>query len=241
MMKKIINVNQKLGEVVSIFPGATEIFNRYKIDYCCGGHDTLEAALNENNLDAYKIVEELNNKYEDFIKFNSEYKDWRKETPSSLVDHIVQTHHEYTKKKLKEIDSLLFKVLKVHFQHHSEELLKVHKYFGSLKTELEQHLIKEEEQLFPLIKIFDKAKDSITLSEINQLIRNTEDEHDAAGDILKELEKITRDFNAPEGACTSFKLLYTKLHELEKDLFIHIYLENSVLFNMLKENKCDLK
>ena len=236
-MEKLINKNQSLGEIVSIFPGSTEIFNRYKIDYCCGGHDTLEGALDVINLEHDGIIEELNNEYEKFIKSNSEYKDWRKEKPSALIKHIVQTHHEFTKKQLKEIDTLLFKVLKVHFKHHSEELLKVHRNFGSLKTELEEHLIKEEEILFPLIENFELTKDDSIISKIHQVIKDTEDEHDAAGNIIKELEKITRDFNAPEGACTSFKLVYTKLHDLEKDLFIHIYLENSVLFNMLQQKK----
>ncbi|MBW9145786.1 iron-sulfur cluster repair di-iron protein [Clostridium sp. CM027] len=236
-MGKIINKNQSLGEIVSTFPGSTETFNRYKIDYCCGGHDTLAEALEVIDLDADEIIEELNNEYEKFIKTNSEYKDWRKEKPSTLIRHIVETHHEFTKKQLKEIDTLLLKVLKVHFKLHSEELLKVHKYFGTLKTELEEHLIKEEENLFPLIENFEITKDNSVLSKIHQVIKDTEDEHDAAGNIFKELEKITRDFNAPEGACTSFKLVYTKLHDLEKDLFIHIYLENSVLFNMLWQKK----
>lgn len=240
-MERIINKNQSLGEIVSIFPGSTETFNRYKIDYCCGGHDTLAEALEVIDLDHDEIIEELNNEYEKFIKTNSEYKDWRKEKPSILIRHIVQTHHEFTKKQLKEIDTLLFKVLKVHFKLHSEELLNVHKYFGSLKTELEEHLIKEEEHLFPLIENFETTKDESVLSKIHQVIKDTEEEHEAAGNILKELEKITRDFNAPEGACTSFKLVYTKLHDLEKDLFIHIYLENSVLFNMLEQKKSSYK
>jgi len=236
-MEKIINNNQSLGEIVSIFPGAAEIFNRYKIDYCCGGHDTLADALDGIAIDHDDIIKELNDEYEKFIKSNSEYKDWRKEKPSALIKHIVQTHHEFTKNQLKEIDTLLFKVLKVHFKLHSEELLKVHRNFGSLKTELEEHLIKEEEILFPLIENFDITKDDSVLSKIHQVIKDTEDEHDAAGNIIKELEKITRDFNAPEDACTSFKLVYTKLHDLEKDLFIHIYLENSVLFKMLQQKK----
>jgi len=236
-MENIINKNQSLGEVVSIFPGAAEIFNRYKIDYCCGGHDTLAGALEEIPIDNDKVIYELNNEYEKFIKSNSEYKDWRKEKPSALIRHIVQTHHDFTKNQIKEIDTLLFKVLKVHFKLHSEELLKVHRNFGSLKTEIEEHLIKEEENLFPLIEKYEMTKDDSDLSKIQQTIKDTEDEHDAAGNIIKELEKITRDFNAPEGACNSFKLVYTKLHDLEKDLFIHIYLENSVLFPMIGQKK----
>jgi regulator of cell morphogenesis and NO signaling len=196
-MEKIIYKNQNLGEIVSIFPGAAEIFNRYKIDYCCGGHNTLASALDEKAIDYDTLVEELNNEYEKFIKSNSEYKDWRKEKPSTLIKHLLQTHHEFTKKQLREIDILLFKVLKVHFQHHSEELLKVHKLFGSLKTELEEHLIKEEEHLFPLIEKFEITKDDSVLSEIHQVIKDTESEHDAAGNIIKELEKITSIYKNP--------------------------------------------
>lgn len=233
-MENKINLNQKLGEVVSIFPKATETFNKYKIDYCCGGHDTLEAALKAEALYASVILEKLNADYEEFIKKDTSYKDWRKETPTTLIDHILASHHEFTKKQLREIDTLLFKVLKVHFAHHSEELLKVHRLFGSLKTELEEHLIKEEEQLFPLIEEWTLTKAENVFNQIKLFINTTESEHDAAGNILKELEKVTGDFEAPQDACTSFKLVYTKLHELEKDLFIHIYLENSVLFDMIK-------
>lgn len=232
-MKNIININQKLGEIVSIFPGSSEIFNELKIDYCCGGHDTLGAALMEKGLETDEIVETLNNKYNEFIMSDTQYKDWRKECPTTLIKHIEEKHHDFTKKELKEIDALLFKVLKVHFSHHSEELLKVHRLFGNLKIELEEHLVKEEENLFPLIKAYEKTKDTKYKVEIEKFIKETEDEHDAAGDILKELEVITRDFTAPEGACTTFKLVYDKLHGLEKDLFIHIYLENTVLFNMI--------
>ena len=99
---------------------------------------------------------------------------------------------------------------------------------------MREHLIKEEENLFPLIENFEIANDENVLSKIQQIIKDTKSEHDKAGNIIKELEKITRDFNAPEGTCTSFRLVYTKIHDLEKDLFIHIYLENSVLFNMFK-------
>lgn len=233
-MERKIYANQKLGEIVSIFPVAGEIFNNYKIDYCCGGHDSLLEALKEKNLEVENILEELNTAYEKFITSNSEYIDWRKESPVAIIKHVIRTHHEYTKKELREIDPLMSKILKVHFKHHSEELLKVHRLFGNLKIELEEHLVKEEEKLFPLIVEFAETKDDEILAQIHEFITETESEHDAAGDILKELEKVTRDYHAPEGACTTYKLVYSRLHALEKDLFIHIYLENSVLFDMLK-------
>ncbi|APC79919.1 iron-sulfur cluster repair di-iron protein [Clostridium botulinum] len=232
-MKNTINVNQKLGEVVSIFPGLSRIFNDIKIDYCCGGHDTLGEALKEKGINSDEFIQRLNEEYKKFVESNEEYIDWRKEKPVNLMENIVDTHHDYTKRELKEIDALLLKILKVHFGHHGEELLKVHRLFGLLKIELEEHLIKEEENLFPLIKEYEVTKDENVKKEIDKFIKETEDEHDKAGDILKELEKITRDFKAPEGACTSYRLTYDKIHNLEKDLFIHIYKENSVLFEMI--------
>ncbi len=233
-MKNTINVNQKLGgEVVSIFPGSSRIFNDIKIDYCCGGHDTLGKALKEKGINLDEFIEKLNEEYEKFIESNEEYIDWRKEKPINIIENIIDTHHEYTKRELKEIDTLLSKILKVHFGHHGEELLKVHRLFGLLKIELEEHLIKEEENLFPLIEEYELTKDENVKNKINKFIKETEDEHDKVGDILKELEKITGDFKVPKNSCTSYKLTYDKIHRLGKDLFIHIYKENSVLFEML--------
>lgn len=231
-MSDKIALNQKLGEIVSIFPDSVETFNKYKIDYCCGGHDTLSEAFEEKGINPDGILKELNEKYEEFKKSNKEYKDWRKEKPSVIVNHIVNTHHEYTKKELREVDIYMFKILKVHFEHHGEELLKLHRLFGNLKTELEEHLVKEEENLFPLILKYEKTGDENLLSKINKFIKDTEDEHDAAGDILKQMEKLTDDFTAPCDACATYQMVFAKLHGLQKDLFKHIYLENSVLFNM---------
>ncbi len=231
-MKKI-NENTMLGEIVSIFPGSSDIFNKYKVDYCCGGHDTLKAALEEKGLELTPIITELNDNYENFLNSNCDYKDWRNETPQELIKYIERTHHDYTKKELNEIDYLMFKVLKVHFKHHSEELLKLHRLFGQLKIELQAHLVKEEENLFPLIKEYELSHSKDSLSQIKQFMKETEDEHEAAGDILKDIEKVTNDFTAPEDSCNTYRLVYAKLEALEKDLFNHIYLENSVLFKML--------
>ena len=166
-MNKVINRDQKLGEVISIFPDASKIFNEIKLDYCCGGHDNLGEALKEKGLNVDGFVEILNDEYDKFLESNKEYKDWRKAEPMELVNHIINTHHKYTYEALKEIDVLLLKILKVHFYNHGEELLKLHKLFGNLKIELEEHLVKEEEILFPLIEDYFINKDENKRLEIN--------------------------------------------------------------------------
>lgn len=108
--------------------------------------------------------------------------------------------------------------------------MKVHSLFGKLKCELEEHLLKEENILFPLMIKYDKAKNEKEKKEIEEDIRIIVNEHEAAGDILKELAEVTDDYKVPEWGCISFKLLYDYLHDLEKDLFIHIHKENNILF-----------
>ncbi len=66
---------------------------------------------------------------------------------------------------------------------------------------------------------YDQAKDKEEKKEIEGDIRIIVNEHEAAGDILKELAEVTDDYKVPEWGCISFKLLYDYLHDLEKDLF----------------------
>ena len=229
-MKNNINKNLSLGECVVLYPAIVERFNDMELDYCCGGSENLEAALNKKEVDVDKFIEEINKEFENFKFDNASYIDWNERASEELVDHIINTHHAKTFQLLKEIDPLLIKVFKVHFNHSSKVLIKVHNFFGKLKCELEEHLIKEERILFPNIIDFEKTEDEEKREELRKEIKAFIGEHEAAGDILKELAEVTNDYKTPEWACTSFKLVYSKLHELEKDLFIHIHKENNILF-----------
>ena len=225
-----INVNLSLGECVIIYPAIVEKFNEMNLDYCCGGSQNLEEALKEKGINVEKFIEEINKEFEEFKFDNEEYVDWNERSSEDLIYHIVNTHHAKTFQLLKEIDPLLLKIFKVHFYHMPEVLLKIHKLFGQLKAELEEHLIKEEKILFPAMIEFENSKDEVKKEELAKEIKSFIDEHEAAGDILKELAEITDDYRIPEWACTTFKLVYLKMHDLEKDLFIHIHKENNILF-----------
>ncbi|MDK0862263.1 iron-sulfur cluster repair di-iron protein [Clostridium perfringens] len=229
-MEKLIRKDYSLGEVVTVYPAVVKKFNDMELDYCCGGSKSLEVALKEKGVDVDKFVEDLNKEFKEFKFENSQYVDWREKSSEELISHIVETHHGETFRLLKEIDPLMVKVFRVHFSHDPELLMKVHSLFGKLKCELEEHLLKEENILFPLMIKYDKAKDEKEKKEIEEDIRIIVNEHEAAGDILKELAEVTDDYKVPEWGCISFKLLYNYLHDLEKDLFIHIHKENNILF-----------
>ncbi|EOU2062816.1 iron-sulfur cluster repair di-iron protein [Clostridium perfringens] len=229
-MEKLITKDYSLGEVVTVYPAVVKKFNDMELDYCCGGSKSLELALKEKGIDIDKFVEDLNKEFKEFKFENSQYVDWREKSSEELINHIVETHHGETFRLLKEIDPLMVKVFRVHFSHGPELLMKVHSLFGKLKCELEEHLLKEENILFPLMIKYDQAKDKEEKKEIEEDIRIIVNEHEAAGDILKELAEVTDDYKVPEWGCISFKLLYDYLHDLEKDLFIHIHKENNILF-----------
>ncbi|HCX64675.1 MAG TPA: iron-sulfur cluster repair di-iron protein [Eubacteriaceae bacterium] len=215
---KTIERNQTLGEIVTHFPKAAEIFKAHRIDFCCGGDRTLAQAAKEDEVNEKTLLNTLNEQKEKLTETASvQYVDMDN---GQLIDHIVNTHHSYLNRELPVISALSQKVLKAHGENHPE-LFDVFKDFHALKSELEQHLIKEEVPLFPAMLKADNDADLQT---------EIEDEHEGAGDLLKKLRQENQDFTVPKDACESYSLLYKKLEELESDVFQHVHLENNILF-----------
>jgi len=223
------NATQKIGEIVTRFPKAADIFKEYRIDFCCGGDRILRDVLQEEGHNETQVLERINALYEELKDVSSSDRDWTKESSGLLSDYVVNTHHAYLHGELSRMSELTTKILRVHGAHHPE-LGTVYRLFHQLKMELEQHLIKEEEIEFPLIKEEEKNPSAKARQKILSVIRELEAEHEGAGDILKELRKVTEDYKVPEDGCNSYRLAYEKLEELESDLFQHVHLENNILF-----------
>ena len=219
----------KLAEIVRMYPGAAQIFNRYGVDYCCGGGRTLNEALDGESGDWGTLLSDLQEGYAEFMKSPGELADWESAGPGALIDHILRVHHRFAWRELEVIDELLPVVLRAHMSASGEELLEVHKTFSALRAELQEHLLKEEEIIFPLLDDVSAAGKE----KSRRLIRETEAEHDAAGELLHRLKQRTNGFNPPENACDAFRELYRRLEALAEDTFAHVHLENNVLFPMI--------
>ena len=231
------NSNQKIGEIVTKFPNAADIFKEYKIDFCCGGDRPLITAINEQGVNEVEILEKINASYEKLqSNLYTNNINWVEAPFDELVDHIVNVHHGYLYENLPKISELTTKILRVHGEHHPE-LSKVHKLFHTVKMELEAHLIEEETIQYPAIKEYLRSNSEADLDKAINIINQLQDEHTGAGDILKELRKVTNDFKAPSDGCNTYKLTYAKLEEMESDIFQHIHLENNILFPRLYELK----
>lgn len=223
-----INTSQSIGEIVAVLPKASEVFRKYNIDFCCGGNRPLAAAIQEQQLNEAEVLQKLEEaRFE--TRELTKRANFREIKSDELIGYIVATHHAYLQKALPETGELTAKILRAHGSNH-RELFRVHKLFNNLRTELEQHLIKEEELLFPLINKYEAGPSDKLAGEINRVMKETEEEHEGAGDILKELRKITADYTVPADGCRTFEKAYSMLQELEGDLFQHIHLENNILF-----------
>jgi len=223
------NTNTTLGDIVTAYPNAAEVFNTHHIDYCCNGGDTLGKAIDAINLEEDVIISELNDVVNRTV--TADVTNWSDASMSDMVDYVVNRYHKRAYELIGEIQPLLSKIMRVHYASHGEELLHLHHLYSLLLMELDEHFAKEEASLFPQIKAFDLDKSDATLkaSVITEVLE-AESEHDAAGDLIKEIDAFTHHYVAPSDGCNSYKRTFLLMKELEEDTFRHIHMENSILF-----------
>ncbi|MFD1039028.1 iron-sulfur cluster repair di-iron protein [Virgibacillus byunsanensis] len=220
------------AEIVKVFPKASDLFKKRRIDFCCGGDKPLEQVFTKGNMDATTVLTELNTAYENWEKDDNEVTDWDAIPASELIDHIVYSHHAYLNEELPALGQFVTKIFRVHGAKHPH-LKDLHRLYNEFKLEMEEHMVKEESEVFPLIKEYEKNPSDKLLSHIHEVNGGLEDEHEAAGDLLKQIREITNDFEPPVDACNSYRITYARLSDMESDTFQHVHLENNVLFKSL--------
>jgi regulator of cell morphogenesis and NO signaling len=161
--------------------------------------------------------------------------DLQKASVTELIMHILDKHHVFTKDEMARLEPLADKVVAAHGENHSE-LLSLRDVMRQLFEDLRPHMFKEEQILFPFITALDKARQEnrpapfAPFGTANNPIRMMLMEHDTAGEMLREMRKLSSDYVVPADACISFKTFYEALAAFEQDLHQHIHLENNLLF-----------
>ncbi len=210
---------QTLGSLACLIPGATRVFRQYKLDFCCGGNTALRDAAELRNLDAQAIAAELASLGSD----PSSEPDWRNEPAAELIDHILERYHERHREQLPELIRLASRVEQVH-GNKADCPLGLAEHLWSMQQELESHMLKEEQILFPMLQR------NIQLPQTQGPIAVMRFEHDQHGAALERLAELTDDITPPANACNTWRALYRGLEELRSDLMHHIHLENNILF-----------
>ena len=221
-------------DIVVKQPRTRRLLEQRGIDYCCNGQMPLGQAAERAGVDAGALITELREAIESPPERDDE-RDWSGAPLADLADHIVETHHAFMRRQMPRIDRLLTTVTAAH-PPHARMLMALRGTFDRLRTEIDEHLMKEEMVLFPYVRQLDAMTsdqapfEPMHCGTVANPIRQMEHEHDAAGEALAELRSLTAGYTLPDDACPTFEELYQSLQELEADLHEHIHLENNVLF-----------
>jgi regulator of cell morphogenesis and NO signaling len=211
---------------VAANPSSARLFEKYGIDYCCGGNRLLAEVCSQKGLSVDELSRQLS-----AADAPAPERDWRGAPLAELIGHIVARHHGYLRTELPDIERKIDKVLEAHGERHGDSLSALRQVFRGLKTELLEHMMKEEHILFPMIQRMEATSSlAMPAGAIHYPIRVMEHEHATAGQALAEMRSLTNGFTPPDDACNTFRVLYRQMEELESDLHTHIHLENNILF-----------
>ena len=211
-------LDQTIGDIACQIPGATRVFHLNKLDFCCGGGKSLREAAQKRGVDTVMLAEELERLS---VKPNTG-RNWKEVPPPEMIDYILSRFHARHREQLPELIRLAQRVEHVHGDRPGCPL-GLAEHLTSMHQELESHMMKEEQILFPMIV---RGYYSSTPAPIRMM----RFEHDQHGEALAKMEQLTDDITPPENACNTWRALYIGLAELREDLMQHIHLENNVLF-----------
>ena len=226
------NTQKQIGEFVAEDFRTAAIFSNYGIDFCCKGNRTIEEVCKKNGIDTNDLL----NKLDVVLNLNADqsidYKSWPLDL---LAEYIEKKHHRYVEEKIPVLRQFLDKLCRVHGGRHPE-LFKINELFTASAGELASHMKKEELILFPFVKkmvsatLNQNAIEAPQFGTVENPIAMMMQEHDNEGERFRQIAELTNNYNPPADACNTYQVTFAMLDEFEKDLHLHIHLENNILF-----------
>lgn len=207
-----------LADLASGWAGASRVFQTHGLDFCCKGRQTLAAACAAKALPVDAVLAELRRAVEPVPDASR----WEARSSADLLAHILDHYHAGHRVEVPRLAAMAKKVEAVHQDHpQCPQGLAAHLRF--LGDELELHMQKEEQVLFPWllrgVGIDVRAPIACMLAE-----------HEDHGRNLDRLRQLGRDYQVPADACPTWRALYLGLAALEREVMEHVHLENHVLF-----------
>ena len=211
----IAQATQSLGSLAVQIPGATAVFRKLKLDFCCGGQQSLEKACTDKQLDLDTVLGEIR-------ALQTQQAMPAAPSASELIDHILQRYHEVHRQQLPELIRMARRVEAVH-RDHPQVPQGLADHLETMEQELLAHMAKEEQILFPLLK---QGGHPMVAHPIGMMRH----EHVSHGAQIEHLAELTQQHQPPAGACNTWQALYAGTARLTEDLIEHIHTENNLLF-----------
>ena len=220
-----ISADTQVATLVLEDPSRARVFERFGIDYCCGGKTPLDTACVDRGLDVDAVIAAL----AEPRARGAEDVDWTAATVHELVDHIVAQHHGYLREELPPLAALVDKVAQAHGDAHPE-LTEVRDTFAEVADELDRHMLKEEQIVFPACVALEQGGGGPAVDPVESPIGVMLHEHDEVAAGLARLRTLTAGYEPPVDACNSYRAMLDRLRTLEHDTHRHVHEENNVLF-----------
>lgn len=223
-----ITADRLVAEIAADIPATISVFQRHRIEFCCGGRIPVREVCERHGLDEYSLLREL----EEAATPAEDDRDWRDASVTALIAHIQQRYHAPLRDELPRLQAMLTRVVERHGDRHGERLYSLRDVFEKLQRDVLSHLHKEDTVVFPFMRRID-ADPSPHVTQATWLtapVQVMEAEHAAVGAALGRIRSLTDDYVAPAGAGPTFRGLYHGLKQLEADMQVHVHLENEILF-----------
>lgn len=217
-----------VGQLVAERASRAKVFEHFGIDYCCGGKISVAEACTRKGIDPAAVLAALAALDAAFTAPAGD-RDWTAAPIEELVLHILNTHHAYLREAMPRLSFLTAKVARVHGEDHPE-LVEVAGIFGRFHAEMDAHMAKEDNVLFPLIIQLARGEGGGFGPPLHAPISVMEAEHDDAGRALAAINELTDGYAVPPTACNSYRAMLDGLREIELDTHRHVHLENNILF-----------
>lgn len=215
----------KVGDLVTQDYRRATVFKSFGIDFCCGGGITLQKACEKRGVAIEDVAVALEESDGRGANPQVRVENW---TPAFLADYIVNEHHAYVRKSIPPLRAFTQKVAHVHGGA-EPALVQIAMLFDKVADEMEAHMHAEETVVFPRIKAEESGQRDFD-EPLVDLINRMESDHDVAGSLMREIRRLSNDFQPPAGACNTYRASFVGLEDFETDLHRHVHLENNILF-----------
>lgn len=222
-ISKTNELNLTINDIIRRHPMSIRIFENRVIPYFNLGNKKFY----EISPDAEEIYAEIKESYQPLIN-PLRIDSW---SITFTVDYIINNHHTFLKEKVPELKSLINHLVDAHAATHPQ-LPMIKERFSEFWNELNDHLIDEENIVFPSYKKLDSRllDKKLDLEKYDDAINWMQEDHILTGTSLKSLRNYCNNYIAPSESSPGFKILYEELKKFEYDMHFHMYLENNVLF-----------
>lgn len=216
----MLNFQQTIADLVLDHSECAPVFQRHRIDFCCGGEVSIEAAARKQGINLGQLVDELALA---IAERTGAAEDPRELSTPKLIAHIVAKHHGYLRKTIPFVRPLAAKVSRIHAAR-NPKLRDLDVAVCELADILLPHIDHEELTLFPAL-LAQEPDLRLLARELETMLAD----HGIVGKLLERLRSVSDDFQLPDWACNSYRTLFSELEQLEGDVHMHVHLENHVL------------